>query len=635
MADNVNISKNGITRRDFMKYTAGTVVLLSAGSLLTSCGSSGKNASDTPKIVFSSLHYVGDHPVVEQLKKLEVTVKEYISDEHHGLVLDGARISAAEVAASTVIREYLRGEKTLLLLNCSGDHKQALVQHIGIAFGNDASHAYCIVPVAGSQARHMTILDHPRANVIDITDLTSAGIEVDEAFFQSSQDDFINDIENVSGPKAYAASIRDELDANLKQRPTALLKAELAVLATDSGSQGLPQELKNMKWIFKPDAHWKYFNMTPGGDPTPYIYPAKAPNQGFQAGAVSATITVQLYLDNSNQNAHFQWLTVDHQGAADPLTSHSDYVAGKSVAMPRDGQQFTYTYNDPQNGPAEVAAKSWGYAQMAYVFAFSPAFSNPAETLHFFTASPPNKNDVTSYDSGYNFDVGFSKEGVDATFTIEHSTQTEIADWSCDNKTNIETFDYKWEWHSSNPENTTSFEKMNKLNSKLLFQPSSSCVMQTKSLQTDTRTFTMNCGVSQISMNSKCVFAPDATIHWKYYNDRKDIGSCICYSDYPVTIDFNSVLYPVLQSLISVQNGSSAAVTVVLDTYAPVGGTLVYLFSTDPGLASVPATITVPENMAQQIIPITTGSVLGSVVIKASLINEISSAPVSCILNLT
>ncbi len=616
MADKNETTRNGITRREFVKYTAGTVVVLSAGGLFTACGSSDNGTPATTGMVLGSLHPVSDHPVVKSLSTLSVEVTEGTSNARHGLALDGNKMTASEIAASSIIRDQILGEKALLLLNCSGAHKQALATHIGISIGTDASLAYCVIPVAGSQGRRMVIHDHPRANVPNIADLTKADIQVDEALFLANQEKFRNDVENVSGPKTFAASIRKELDANAKLRAASPLKASSLVKADSGDTSGLTTK----KWTFSKQNSWKYDNMVPGGDPTPWIMPAPAPNQGHQAGCNSATTTITLYLDNTNVNGDFQWLTVDHLAGADPVDPKN------SVAMPKTGQEFTYWYNDPKNGPSQVAVKSWGYAQMAYTFHFAPSFSNPGSTLFYKDAQPPNANNETTYDSGYSINVGVSKDGIDAGFSIEHSTLTNVADWSVVNNTNVSSFDYQWEWNSSNPSNSaSSFEKMNDLNQKL-FQPEAFCVMRTQKLQFTPLTFEMNYGVSQISMNTKCVFAPDATAYWKYYNERKDVGSCM-YSA-PVTVDFGSVLSPVLESLFvpaaGVKGGTATTGTVTLDLNAPTGGTTVYLSSSNSAWASVPASVVVPAGVASQTFQIRTLPISGnpSVTIKASLTTD-------------
>jgi hypothetical protein len=621
MSDNSDNTQNGITRREFVKYTAGTMVVLSAGGLLTSCASSDNGTPASSGMVFGSLHPVSDHPVVKELSTLAVEVTDGAHNARHGLALDGAKMTPGEVAASTLVRDQILGEKALLLLNCSGAHKQALATHIGISIGTDASLAYCVIPVAGSRGRKMAIHDHPRANVPNIADLIKADIQVDEALFLSNQEKFRHDVENVSGPKAFAAAIRKELDANVKLRATLPLKAASRVQAANGDTSGLASK----KWTYSQNTSWRYDNMIPGGDPTPWIIPAPAPNQGYQAGCNSSTTTITLYLDNTNVNGDFQWLTVDHLGGAYPRVDCSVDLAKTSVAMPRDGQEFTYSYNDPVNGPAQVSAKSWGYAQMAYAFTFTPSFSNPGSTLFYKDAQPPNTNDVKTYESGYSIDVGVSKEGPDVGFTIEHSSTTEIHDWTVENKTNPSTFNYAWDWNSTNPQNTSAFESMNKLNT-WLFAPEAFCVMRTHTLLFTPLTFEMNYGVSQISMNTKCVFAPDATIHWKYYNERKDIGACM-YSA-PVTIDFGSVLSPVLESLFvpvaGVKGGTATTGTVTLDLNAPTGGTTVYLSSSNSTWASVPASVVVPAGVASQTFPITTFPISGnpSVIIKASLTTD-------------
>lgn len=58
MINNDPTTFGAVTRRDFVKYTAGAVLALSYGSLLTSCGSDGRGETATFSIVaFSDLHF--------------------------------------------------------------------------------------------------------------------------------------------------------------------------------------------------------------------------------------------------------------------------------------------------------------------------------------------------------------------------------------------------------------------------------------------------------------------------------------------------------------------------------------------------------------------------------------------------
>jgi len=628
MSDKQEITKNGITRREFVKYTAGTMVVLSTGSLLTACGSSSGDAPASSNRVFGSLHPVSSNQVVKELSNLSVTTKDGISSEYAGLVVDGAKMTAAEVSASTAIRDYLRAEKTVLVLNCSGDHKQALLKHTGVSFGTDTSRAYCIIPTAGSQGRSRTILDHPRANVANVADFTKAEIEVNEPLFLANQAKFRNDIENLSGPKVFAASIVKELEANAKLLAGPAAKSAVA-LSGDSQPQSLPPSLKQTQTRYINIINWSHDNMWPANDSiaNKLICPAPSPMQGSQTGTVSSTTMVYLYLDNaaSNTNGSYQWLVVDHQGASNPVTASSANVKNTSVAMPLTGAMAYGVYDGPESTGYLTPV---GYTQMAYTFDFSPAFSNPSAILHFYDAQPPNENGTTTYSSGYSFDVGFDTDGIgDATAGIDHSTDTEISDWSVKNNCNNASLEFNWTWNSSNPSNSSNnYKKPNTLNTAL-FQPNASCVMQTNTLQTGSFDFTLNYGVSQISWMGS-----------PYYN-RKDVSGCM-YSQ-QITVDFSSVLYPIVQSVSvspgQVQGGTYSSGTITLDSNAPTGGTVVYLFSSNPNWASVPTTVTVPAGVGSQTFPITTSKVTGnaSVTISASLTNVTNNASMNSSLTVT
>ena len=59
----------------------------------------------------------------------------------------------------------------------------------------------------------------------------------------------------------------------------------------------------------------------------------------------------------------------------------------------------------------------------------------------------------------------------------------------------------------------------------------------------------------------------------------------------------------------SVDGGTSSTGTVTVSTAAPAGGTSVFLASSDPAVASVPATVTVPEGATSATFPLTTAVV--------------------------
>ena len=612
-----------MTRRQFVRYTAGPVLLLSTGHLLTACGGSDSGDSASPStFVFGALHPSGDHPLVRELLSLSATFQTGIGQEQHGLMVDAAKITATELEASRVIREYILADKAILLLNCTGEHKKALVKHIGISIGNDTSAAYFILPKAGSQGRHLAIHDHPRARVTSSAEFAQAfqnsdmPMELDNVQFQADQEQFRSNIENVIGPKEFAATIMQAVTANA------------ALLGKLGGSSKSGAQPKQMVWTYNPSVTWHYANIWYQGSTVGNKWGTAAPPmQGYQEGTVSPTIVISLYLNNAASNAtgSFQYLVVDHQGASNPVTGHSSEVSYKSVAMPINGKKYPVAV-----GTQLENMQVWAYAQMAYNFNFAPAFSNPASILHFVSAQPPNENKVTTYSSGYSFDVGFSSEGIDAVASVDHSTDTEIPDWAVDNTSNNATLNYNWNWHSANPLNTSDYNKINTLNTAL-FQPNSSCVMMTKSLQTQPLLFTMSYGVTQISWEGVLSFGTNF--------GRKDIGTCLTTQS--ISIDFGSVLNPVMESLSispnQVKGGLTTTGTVTLDSNAPAGGTTVYLFSSNATWASVPTTVTVPSGVASQTFAITSYTVAGNstVTIKASLTNVTNSASVSDTLTVT
>jgi hypothetical protein len=590
-----------------------TVLILLAASLAHfGCSSSSPTSSTHSRhFLFGSLHSVSDNPVVQELANVGTTVQEGTDGELDGLVIDGNKISAADLEVNNVIKDHLRREKAILLLNATAEHKAALRKHIGISFGADTSLGVFVLPVAGTYGRTLAIYDHPIAWMGSTSDMsTSDGLmsaEVDATAFQASQEEFRNEVETVNGPKTFSAAIVRALNNNADLREASITQAlhnKANMNSADSGSPGSSSGLKQRTWKYNPTVSWKFDSAWPSfseGYFAPWVYPAGTPTQGYQSGTITSETDITLYLDNaaSNVNGPYQWLVVNHQGSTNPATDHSTFLKWADVLMPMNGLVDAY-----KSTPG-TSLNIWGYAQMGYSFDVQPSVSN--DNFSFYSADPPNTNSVTTYTSGYTFEVGVTDEGVDASVVIEHSKETEISDWEVVNNTNNATLDFNWEWHSASPSNTSKYSSMNTLNT-LLFQPNASAVMQTNTLITDTVQFDITYGVTQISIDAKQPgLHPELT--------RFDVVKCM--NSLPATIDFSSVLYPILQSLTvspdQVQGGGMTSGTITLDSNAPAGGTIVTL--------TVPETVTILERNASASFTITTSTVTGNVVptITASL----------------
>ena len=568
-------------------------VVLASFSLVNSGYSS--NGSDSA-FIFESLYNVYDNPVVEQLIANRVMVLAGTSAKVDGLVVDGSIMSSAELESSTMIRDYLRAEKVLLLLNATGAHKQALVKHIGIAFGDDTSLAYCIIPDPDSQGRIMTILDHPSALQIDpeeirqnFANVNDWPVEFDEQAFLNNQQQFVDDLEEVSGPERYAVAIIARLQEN-------------RTLPAGEAGEDIPPNLKYYSWRYIPDYTWYHDNiwLKQDGNYLYWVYPATPPMQGYQSGRCSPTIYVNLYLDNapSNANGDYQWLLVDHQGVSNPISGPNSVDSSTTVKMPIDGKSYKL-YN------SGIKLDTFGYGQMTYGFSFVPQFSD-LSNFHFNQSSPPNANNVTSYTSGYNFTVGFSNSGVNASVGISNSTSTEISDWGVVNSSNNAAMSFDWYWTSQNPEYTKHINKLNNL-MKTEFEPNSSGVLQTKTLCTDKLDFEMTYGVDQVSWDGHY-----GVIH--EYVGRYDIKGLM--QNQKITIDFASVLYPIMESISispdQVQGGTTTTGTVTVDSPAPAGGVIVSLSSSNTDWATVPDTVTIPEGQQSNTFSITTYAVTQS-----------------------
>jgi hypothetical protein len=565
-----------------------------------------------PEFFFATLHSVEDNPIALQLVAQGVSIESDTSGEKHGLIVDGDKMSPEELRSNQTVWDYLKNDKALLVLNATGEHKQALVKLIGIAFGNDTSLGYCVIPDPSNSGRRMTIIDHPRAIEWDPSDFSVSnqegeqiGFEMDDDAFMTDQEYFKSDIENVSGPYRFVERIVERLRENR------------TILVEEGDNNDIPPELKNYQWRYIPEYDWKlnnaWWRMYKGQ--AKLYFPSPQYPEGYQAGNISPTVFVALYLDNSpnNANGDFQYLVVDHQGAADPISGPNSTDSGNNVVMPIDDKSYYSLYTDQGYDPVKLTG--FGYAQMQYLFSFMPEFTDYSN-FHFYSASPANKVEDTTYTSGYDLDVGFNKEGVEGRAGISHETETDVSDWEVDNLSNTGMMNFYWNWYSMDPKFTEHINHLNNNNCKL-FQPQSSGVLMTKQVSSATYKFQMQYGVNQISEDARY-----GIIH--HYVGRFDAKKNFAQKQ-DVTVDFSSVLYPIMEliavSPTQVKGGSPSTGTVTIDTPAPAGGVTVNLESSNTTWATVPDTVVIPEGQESQDFTITTYAVTGNptVTIRATL----------------
>jgi hypothetical protein len=213
--------------------------------------------------------------------------------------------------------------------------------------------------------------------------------------------------------------------------------------------------------------------------------------------------------------------------------------------------------------------------------------------------------------------VGFSSEGLDASYSVDNSVVTEQPDWEVKVETDLSKPSYGWAWQSNNPEyDGSKTEHMNQINLNS-FQPNSSGVMITDSVISNVRTFNFSYGVNMLT-TAGYYHSGGAKDH-----KRKDVT--LSPVSLQVDVDFGAVLYPLPSQLSispsSVAGGSNTTGTITIDQNAPAGGISVNLSSSNTDWATVPATVTIPEGKASATFTISTQTVSGNSVatITASL----------------
>ena len=575
-------------------------------SVFIAVGCSNNDSADNVTIHynFSSLHSVSlDNPVVKKLTEIGIAVNNEVSIEHNGLVVDGDKISADEMETNGQVKEFLKNHKALVVLNCTAEHKEALVKYVGISFGKDSTKAYCVIPIEGTYGRKFSIVEHPTMYSFDvqafIDNLKAQGKEVEfnEDEYYKKDNEFREKFNNESAPEKFAEKVLNLMNENA------------AIKRGERDSTTVPAGLKYKTWRYYHDSSWTVQNiwLRKSGNSYQWVMPATAPMQGYQTLYYSPTYNIALYLDNDSANANgdYQWLTVDYTSASNPQSDHSVYVKDTSIDMPSNGHEYGIIDGNEK-------ADLYAFGQMLCVFNFFPdpymtGYPNPVDYLKYYDSQPYNQNNTTTYQSGYTISVGFSTSGVDSKFTVENRVSTEITDWFVKNETNNANLNFKWEWLSSNPYcYGDEMHYLNNLNTGL-FQPNASCVMQSKTLVKDKLYFDIQDGITQMSWGAKySVTGGDlGKVDWTSSTYIRCVG-----------INFGSVLYPIVESLSvspnQVQGGTNTTGTVTLDENAPEGGTTVTLTSSNPNWASVPETVVVPEGLASATFPITTYSVTGN-----------------------
>ena len=601
------------------------ILLLVVTSLVFSNLGCGTNDSDTDssstttsKFTFYSLHSsIHEYPVVKEMISQGISLAEKRSNDHHGLIIDAKQITADEIRNSTVIRDFIKKEKAVLLLNVTNEHKKAMIKHIGISFSNVETPGYCIIPTAKTSARQITIIEHPRVIKLNLSNFESGSeykVNSDEGTFNTNQEEYSEYVKNTSGPRKFIASVIKYLQENEDIRKG------------KQGEDNIPDEAKYYRWRYIPEFTYRMDNIwmeekmeCPPYGPCISVFeicnPAPSPMQGYQTGGYSPTIYFSLYLDNYNNiTGDFQWLVVDHEGIADPAIGPNSSDSVDTVQMPIDGEKYKMI-----NGMAKL--KGYGWGQLYYFFQLDPLFD--VEDFHLNLTSPENQVSSTNYTCGYSFNVGYSYTGkkrtVSSSFTVSKSTTVSIPDWEVANYSNLDKCSFLWEWYSKNPYyNDPKMVSMNDCMKKP-YQPYASGILQTKKVVSGVKTFRYGFGTKLLGFDGKIY--SDIGIH------EGNMGKMSFMPFKPedmtetVDIDFGIVLTPGLLSLSiypdSVTGGNDVTGTVTLDKPAGEGGVVVTLRSSNQSWASFPeadpetgiATVTVPEGVASETFTINTNSV--------------------------
>ena len=555
------------------------------------------------KYQFAALHGP-DHPIITALRNKGVninTISEDLYAQREALIVDGSQMTAADLSGNETVKKYLESGKGLLVINATGDHKQALVKHVGLAYGTHDTNGYFVIAVPGSGGREFAIYEHPSAVSINAADFSSdTGFTVDKAAHEAWQAAFQEEVKSTIAPKRLVKNIISQLEENRAIREGKISR------------DAVPQGLKSYVWRVPNDTqYWSmetaWLKSDNAGLAKPsWVYPAGKPAKGFQTGSFGHTTKISLYLDNKPENGghNFQYLAMDFQGRSYPQEGpNSTYEAKESYGMPMDGE----SHNVMDNGVSGTEAKGWGWGLMKFIMAFGTAGST--EGIKPYLMLPQTENSSESYTSGSSFSVGYSRMGASANYSVSNSTTTVQTDWIVKVNSDEAKLVYSWLWCSNNPDaDGSKAEHMNNINLHE-FDPASSAVMQTDSVLTDTRIFTLTYGPYLISQRAYC---KDWLAHYKY-------DSGVVLKKYRISIDFSKVLYPIPMSLTlypaspsSVVGGNNASGTITVDENAPAGGTTVALSSSNTDWATVPATVTIPEGKASAAFTITTMPVTGN-----------------------
>ena len=586
-----------------MKYKHYLVVIILITTILSlnlflGCSSSSDDESGTvtPKYQFATFHEKEGY-IMQALREKGVNFNKINQDTEallETLVVDGGLMTASELGSNETVKAYLKKNKGVLVLNATGEHKNALKKYVGMVYGTHDTRGYFVTCIPGSKGRRFAILEHPRVQKIKAEDFQNTdNDDIDTSALESEQEAFAKEVESKLGPKEFAANIIEQLEENKKFAAGKISREEI------------PDGLKYREWKLPYNTvYWKLSTAWLYGYPNvKWRYPADDYMTGYQQGSYGHHTFVAVYLDNkpSNGGDNFQWLSVDFQGWSDIRNPgpNSTYISGKSVAMPLEGDK--YNVLDTKN----FEYKGWGWGQMQFLMRFINP-DNPG--LEHYKALPETENSEEEYHSGSSFDVGFSRHGVDAVFGVDNSVVTEQPDWKVDVNNNMATPSYSWMWRSDNPQDDGGkTEHMNDINLGT-FQPNSSAVMTTSKVINDTYYFTVQYGVNMLTTAAYYKAWP-AEDH-----DRKDI--ILNNTPFQVAIDFGAVLYPLPSQLnispSSIEGGSSTTGTITIDQAAPEGGVTVNLSSSNTTWATVPETVTIPEGQSSQTFTITTYTVTGN-----------------------
>ena len=516
--------------------------------------------------------------------------------KHDALVINGSQMTADELVNNDIVKSYLQKNKGVLVLNATGEHKKALAKYVGLAYGTHDSDGYFVVCNPGSKGREFPIYENPRMLEIKAEDFQDSIYDnIDSAALEAAQEDFRKEVKTKLGPNQLAENIIGQLIENNS--------VAAGIVTQDT----VPDGLKYRQWRLPNDTqYWQLNTAWLSGYPSPtWQYPAPKPASGYQKGSFGHNTFVSVYLDNrpSNGGKNYQWFSVDFQGwlEAQKPGPNSTSVSGSTFKMPMNGDS-----HDVLNSK-NFKYDGFGWAQMVYLMSFIPA-TGATTGIKNYQALPQTDNSSTEYHSGSSFDVGFSKEGLDASYSVDNSVVTEQPDWEVSVETDLSKPSYGWAWNSNNPGyESGKIENLNQINLNS-FQPNSSGVMITDSVISDVRTFNFSYGVNMLT-TAGYYHSGGAKDH-----KRKDVT--LSPVNLQIDVDFGAVLYPLPNQLSispsSVVGGDNTTGTITIDQNAPAGGITVSLSSSNSDWATVPATITIPEGKASTTFTIATKPVAGN-----------------------